>query len=132
MNEERKPQDYDWVTARSTCSAAIVFEKLRAQAKKNVETRNAMLPKINRYVFAFSDNGSTSFSVVVTGHDIHGSTRFHLHNEEITISSGDAALYELSPTICDDGECRLKSNGQEYDLWQILKMALENVLFKTY
>ena len=35
------PPYFDWVTARSSCSAVKVFELLHLEAKRNVETFNA-------------------------------------------------------------------------------------------
>lgn len=66
------------------------------------------------------------------GNNLHDSVRFHLGDEKIKIRNANGEEYELFATLCNDGECRLKRNGSEYDLWQILKMALEDLLFKKY
>ena len=38
-----KDQDFNWVEARQKCSIGVEFLKLRCQAKKNFEERQASL-----------------------------------------------------------------------------------------
>ena len=40
-------------------------------------------------------------------------------------------ILEATLTLNDSGECRVKIGGQEYELWQMRKKALENLFFKT-
>jgi hypothetical protein len=131
MNTEKKPENFDWVTARAECSAGKIFEKLKLQVQENVKVRKSLLPSERHYSFEFVESGGTAFSVAVIGNDIHDSVRFHLGDEKIKVRSGNRE-YELFATLCNDGECRVKMNGDEYDLWQVLKMALEDLLFKKY
>jgi hypothetical protein len=131
MNTEKKPENFDWVTARAECSAGKIFEKLKLQVQENVKVRKSLLPSERHYSFEFVEGGGTAFSVAVIGNDIHDSVRFHLGDEKIKVRSGNRE-YELFATLCNDGECRVKMNGDEYDLWQVLKMALEDLLFKKY
>jgi hypothetical protein len=42
---------------------------------------------------------------------------------------GDA-MFEVKATFRDEGECRLKVNGEERALWQVQRMALEELLFR--
>lgn len=132
MNKEIKPENFDWVTARSACSANKIFEKLKMQVQQNVVKRKEFFPPKNYYTFDFIESGSASFSVAAAGHHIHDSVRFQLSGEKISVRSIDGAEHELYATLCNDGECRLKMKGQEYDLWQVLKMFLEDLFFKKY
>jgi hypothetical protein len=39
-------------------------------------------------------------------------------------------MLEVSATFSDEGECGLKVNGEERALWQVRRMALEELLFR--
>jgi hypothetical protein len=39
-------------------------------------------------------------------------------------------MFEVNATFRDEGECRLKVNGEERVLWQVRRMALEELLFR--
>jgi hypothetical protein len=132
MNTEKKPKNFDWVTARAECSADKIFEKLKLQVQENVTVRKRLMPSERHYGFEFVESGSTAFSVTVVGNHLHDSVRFHLGDEQINVRNWNGEEYQLFATLCDDGECRVKVNGNEYDLWQVSKMALEDLLFKKY
>jgi|SRR5271157_3588337 len=131
-----KSENFDWVSALSACSIALVFEKLRLQVKSDVETREAMreLPKSQHYAFKFISN-DREFSAAVHGHKIHRAVIFSLSLPSQSIKvrdEKDTLLFDATTTINDEGECRLKVNGQERELWQVRKMALESLLFGAY
>jgi len=39
-------------------------------------------------------------------------------------------MFDVTATFSDEGECRLEVNGKERDLWQVRRMALEELLFR--
>ena len=128
-----KPENFDWVTALSACSIAVVFERLRLQVKSDIETREAMreIPKDQHYAFQFVSN-EREFSALVQGHKIHRSVIFSLSLPSQSIKvrdEKDILLFDATTTINDEGECRLKVKGHERELWQARKMALEGLLF---
>jgi hypothetical protein len=125
-----KAGNFDWVTALSECSVAQVFEVLRLQVKSDIETREALRPQTHRhYAFKFVSNGRT-FAALVEGHKVHRVVRFGLEAQSITVRDDkETVVFTATTTLNDDGDCRLKINGQERELWQVRKMALEGLLF---
>jgi hypothetical protein len=131
-----KPEQFNWVAAISACSVTEVFERLRLQVKSDVDTREAMraMPIDQHYAFSFVSNGG-KFSAVVQGHRIHHVVTFTLEMSSQSIKvhdENDALILAATTTINDEGECRLKVKGQERELWQVRKMALEGLLFGAY
>ena len=129
-------ESFDWVKALSACSVFEVFERLRLQVKSDVETRDAQreMPRDQHYAFGFVSNGR-EFSAVVRGHKISGSVIFSLDipSQSIKVrNEKDVLLLDATTTINDEGECRLKVKGQERELWQVRKMALESLFFGAY
>lgn len=126
--------DFDWVTARSNCSLAIIFERLKASVQEDVAKRQELTPKSEfgyRYGFR-TDLGPNRISVVLEGPAVTEpeSLVFYLRKDSIEVVDGKGALkFKATPTINDEGECRLKVAGQEKDLWQFRKMVLEDLLF---
>jgi hypothetical protein len=41
-------------------------------------------------------------------------------------------MFEVTLTLSDEGECRLNVNEKERELWQVRRMALEELLFRGY
>jgi len=41
-------------------------------------------------------------------------------------------MFEVSANFSEEGECRLKVNGEERALWQVRRMALEELLFRGF
>ena len=130
--------DFDWVTARNKCSVRKVFETLKLQVENDIRIRNESLQsdQTRRYGYSYgiatAVGGFTVFleGVVGTRHTVIFSIT---QKGSILVSTdeGDAVI-EGTPTICDDGKCRLKVNGQERELWHVRKMALEDLFFHTY
>lgn len=132
------PEKFDWVSARSECSAAEVFERLRAQVKRDVEKREEISqrqqnPRVgSQFAFKFLEEGPT-FIAMVEGAQLHKTVRFECTANSIT-ARGDDEKPSLTAalTLSNDGQCRLVVNGQEYELWQFRKMALESLFFSPY
>lgn len=127
-------KDFDWIAARCECSPHLVFEKLKTQVEKDVESREKTLTvaQKERCKFEFMP-GRTDFSVIVGGDNIHGSITFALTETGIVVLNEErVSIFEADVTISDEGECKLKVNGEEKELWQVRKMALETLLFGKY
>ncbi len=43
-----------------------------------------------------------------------------------------AQMFEMTLTFNDKGECKLYVNEEERELWQVRRMALEDLLFRGY
>jgi hypothetical protein len=133
----QEDHDFNWVEARSRCSAAKVFHEIRLGIDGDVKTRNAERPNPPRYVFdtAIKDN---TVVVMVTGiGDMAEALQFPqsvtLRLTEAGISVYDKNnkhLWDATLTLNDDGECRLKVNGQELEFWQFRRRALEDLFFR--
>ena len=124
-------EGFDWVTSRALCSPGKVFEKLYLQVKEDVEARNKLLAA-SRDAFYVEANNSR-FSVSVPTSPLHPRILFSLVNgETIMVEDGKGKLiFEATLTLNDQGECRLKVNGQEREFWQVRRMALEDLFFPS-
>jgi hypothetical protein len=128
---ERKPDDFDWVTARAKCSSVELFEKLKMLVENDIEIRNTFRKKDSPYFKIVKANPSR-FSVVAEAIGIHLTVAFSLSNNVISVAGINGPIFDAIATFCNDGECRAKIGDQEYDLWQLRKMALEDLFFRNY
>jgi hypothetical protein len=129
MNKELG-RDFDWVTARASCSPSKVFEILYLQVGRDVSIRSS-LEKGNpkQYEVSVVRDGK-QFSVVAEGHGVYRVAKFSLTDGGIEVHDAtDSRKICAGLTLGDDGECRLRVGGKEYDLWQFRRLVLEDVLF---
>lgn len=123
---------FDWVTKRSLCSLPKVFTQLRLQVEEDVKTRNALRPDNSPYEFSVAETGS-EFTVLLEAKDVHRSVIFSLAENAILVRDDKGnQMFEVTLTFNDEGECRLNVNEKERDLWQVRRMALEELLFRGY
>jgi len=125
--------NFDWVTARAKCSPSEVFARLESQVEDDIRKRNEVLTESEqRQGVKFHFQRDRNQFSVWTLHDKErvGYAAFQI------IADGIKVIY-LDPlpslvgtlTLSNDGECRLKVNGDEYAFWQFRKLALEPILF---
>jgi hypothetical protein len=129
----RDMEDFDWVTALSSCALSAVFEKLKIQVERDVDLRKAQLKESGAtYSFKFSPDGD-SFVVTTLGNNISGrAIKFRLTVTSIAVHGADDNLMlEATLTLSDDGNCRLLIDGEEKELWQFRKRALEKLFFHS-
>jgi hypothetical protein len=123
---------FDWVTQRSRCSFPNVFKELRLQVEDDVRTRNALRPDNSPYEFSVAENGD-DFTVRLEAGDFHKSVMFSLAEHAIVVrDDAGNAMFEVTLNFNDQGECRLHVNEKELELWQVRRMALEELLFRGY
>jgi hypothetical protein len=124
--------EMDWIGVRSRCTAARLFEHLKEQLQKDVEDRQALRPPDNTWYGFHLDIGRNRASVMLEGHGLESeAVVFYLKPNSILIVDGAGKhKFEATPTVNDEGECRLKVNGEERELWQFRKKALEEVFFR--
>jgi hypothetical protein len=111
-----------------------MFELLKKEILDDVEKRRAHFggSPIRYFEFRFIP-GDTQFAVLVEGNKIHDTVTFELTDSAIQVLDNERRVkMQATPTICDDGQCRLKVNGQERELWQFRKIALEELFFRKY
>lgn len=136
MNDpNRKPSDFNWVEARQQCSLQEVFEALRLGIRDDVETRNSNLPDNPdphaQPMLKIVERGRT---IRVYWHDIYGQyanlfVEFTLTAQNIVAKNHEGTLFEATVGLNDDGDCRVKMFGKEYDFWQVRRKALEHLMF---
>jgi hypothetical protein len=125
---EKRPRDFDWVTARHECSLAAVFAHLQDLATRNVETRNGTR-RSEPVQFSVSA-GDGYFVVIRDGNLGQGSVTFRLRQSDIEIErAGQSSSVTL--TLNDEGHCKLLIEGvsENLDPWQVLRRALEPIFF---
>jgi hypothetical protein len=122
---------FDWVKERSACSLPKVFQTLRLEVEEDVNARNGLRPENAPYEFSIVDKGN-DFSVVLEAPDLHRSVTFCLEEHAIVVldPSGNH-MFEVILVFNDEGKCRMRAKEENKELWQIQRMALEDLLFRT-
>ena len=127
---EKDPPKSDWVTKRSQCSFPNVFKELRLQVEEDVKTRNALRPNNAPYEFSVAD-GDGDFTVLLKAGDFRKSVIFSLAEHAIVVKDEAGAMFEVTLTFSDEGECKLHIHQKELESWQVRRMALEELLFRS-
>lgn len=126
-----RPPDWDWVTAIGTCKATVMFGALKTLAKQNVQVRNAQLGEER---FGFQEPDGITFLVTRPGQRT-SQVAFQVVGEElsaIAVSVGQGLQRPTTTyTVGLDGQgvCKLRHGETDWDPWQVLKAALEPLLF---
>lgn len=128
---------FEWVSARAACLPVKVFEELMLQVTSDVEIRNRMSEgRGYRFEMHVETNG---FMVFLDSQDYryvrspYRLTRFFLEGQQITARYADETeIFSATPTLNDDGECRLKIKDKNYELWQVRHMALDKLFFELF
>ena len=123
---------FDWVTERSSCTLPKVFKELRLEVEADIKTRNALRPNNSPYEFSVSEKGS-DFTVILQAKELRRSVTFTLAEHAILARDDKGEpMMELTLTFDDQGKCKLHANKQEREMWQVRRMALEDLLFRGY
>lgn len=122
---------WDWVNERSSCSYPKIFQTLRIEVEDDIKTRNGLRPNNAPYEFSVEENGP-EFTAVLQSKDIRKSITFSLGEHSISVRSDQERLFDVRLNFTKDGNCRFNVNEEEYDLWQVRRMALEDLFFPTY
>jgi len=128
---EKDPPKFDWVTKRSQCSFPNIFKELKLQIEDDVKTRNALRPNNAPYEFSIADGGN-DFTVLLKAGDFNKSVIFSLAEHAIVVKD-DAGnkVFDVTLTFSDQGECTLHVHQKELEMWQVRRMALEDLLFRS-
>jgi len=100
---EKEKSKFNWITERSACTLPKVFKEFRLQVEEDVKTRNALRPNNSPYEFSVAEK-----------RDDKGNP-----------------MFQVTLTFNDKGECKLHANEQEREFWQVRRMALEELLFRS-
>lgn len=128
---EKDKAKFDWVAQRNACSLPRVFKTLMAEVTADVHERNAQRPESAPYEFSVLENGN-EFSVLLDAPDFHRSIAFCLEEHAIIVrdASGNQ-VFEVTLMFTDDGRCRMRAKEENRESWQVRRMALEDLLFRT-
>jgi hypothetical protein len=129
---DKDKSKFDWVTKRSSCSLPKIFKTLLLQVEEDVKTRNALRPNNSPYEFSVAEKGA-DFTVLLKTKDAHRSITFTLAEHAILVrdDKGDL-MFEVTLTFNDEGECKLNVNKEDLEVWQVRRMALEDLMFRGY
>ena len=123
---------FDWVTERAACSLPKIFSELRKEVEEDVKTRNAMRPKNSPYEFAVEEKGG-DFLVVLAAEGVQKQVQFSLTAQAVLARNDEGqTIFELTTTFNDAGQCKLHVKDQELELWQLRRMALEELMFQGH
>ena len=130
---DTRPPNWDWVKAIGTCEATVMFGVLKTLAEQNVATRNSQLGQ-QRFQFHDVDGITFAVSKPTVGDLLGNQVVFKVSDDlqNIKVSFGrvvnrQGMAYEVK--LNDEGVCKLRADGTDFDPWQVLKVALEPLLF---
>ncbi|MGD0737495.1 MAG: hypothetical protein ABR976_20380 [Terracidiphilus sp.] len=128
---EKDVPEFDWVTRRSECSLPHIFRQLGNTVKADVATRNALRPANSPYEFSMKEDIS-SFTVRLEGKGLSKSILFCLAEHAIVVKDDKGyQIFDVAVKFNEKGECKLIANDEERALWEIRRMALEELMFRT-
>ena len=134
MAQEPAGDDFDWVTAQSKCTTALVFDRLRTHVRDDVQRRNGVFNRNDGWKFEFREDGDDFEAVRLTS-DVRSNVlalvRFERHGRRIEVR-GEEVDIDLTAIVSIDatGLCRLVVGEVMYSEWEIRKMALEALFFE--
>lgn len=135
-NANKKPQNFDWVSARSQCSVKQMFEELKLGVKQDVEAMSKAIksdPTRNpANIFKIAENAKTMKVFFDDPFSDGPSVLFTLTRSAIRVSDGETNefLFNLEIGLNEEGDCRFTMEGKEFDSWQVRRKSLEGLFFK--
>ena len=129
---EKEAPKFDWVKERSACSLPKIFKELRLEVDEDVKARNALRPQNSPYEFSVREDGA-DFTVLLKAEEATKSVTFSLAEHAILVRDDKGnQMFEVSLTFGDDGKCKLHIDKEQRELWQVRRMALEELMFRGY
>ena len=135
MAPEHTSDEFEWVSAKAKCTAAVMFERLRAGVKQDVDRRNALAGLADGCRFEFSEEGDAFDVSRLEGSRVTRATvaalvrferagpRIHIRGEDVDVDF--SAILTLDPA----GHCRFVVGEALYADWEVRRMALELLFF---
>ena len=135
MAPDNAPDQFQWVSAQAECTAAVMFERLRAGVKQDVERRNALVGFDDGSRFEFSEDGE-AFDVArlegsrFTDPKTAALVRFERAGRRINVRGEDVDVdFTAILTLDPAGQCRFVVGEALYAEWEVRRMALELLFF---
>jgi hypothetical protein len=130
-----KPDSFDWVTARSRCSLDKSFQILSEIVSSNVKTANGLVKLTMNFEYKSLDR---KFMVIRT-RDMAGVNEISSVVFELSLATIDVRrlnsrgaemqTFSAKPSFTEDGDCVFEVGAQSLKLWQISKLALDDLFF---
>src|SRR5688572_17891332 len=136
MSADHAPDNFDWVGAQAKCSTKSMFERLRTQVRQDVQNRNGLFDRDDRWRFEFDEDddefevsrlvpgGSTGTRVTASVRFARTGRRIHVQGEEVDVEFVAIVTLDVS------GQCRFVVGEATYSNWEIRRMALEQLFFE--
>ena len=124
--------EFDWVAARSECTAEKVFQKLALDVKKDLAAHGERSPELAQCLEYKSCEGK--FYILTRA--LKYMVRFNIKGARIQIwrvqeNVEERILLNLSVCMNADGDCVLADQGGEIlHPWQVRCLALEEAFFQ--
>jgi len=134
------PSELDWVNERSACTLNRIFETLKAQVSDDVSIRQGMLMFSTTCSLNFNAQAQ-QFVVLLCGpkhrdaDTVYRAIAFILdqpNDRIVVVDESNNILLEATAALGHDGKCRLRIDGDELELWQVRRRALEDLFFNPY
>ena len=132
-----KPDNFNWVQAHLDCSLEREFQELAVQAKIEMACRSDSLKPDDGFSFEYVEKGTDKKNFVISREplkDTLGVTLnvdFYLRNDHICVVPIDKDPFSLTLDLNENGDCRYRIDKKgEYQRWQVLRLALEHILFE--
>lgn len=129
MTDER----FNWVQACHDCgSIAAAAVRLYAEVEADVETRKTLREERGETAITFRlDGNATDFTVISERVQEYRGARFQVLDRTIVVSDAftKKILMRATPTLDDEGNCKLKVGVLELEFWQFRRRALHNIFF---
>jgi hypothetical protein len=130
--EKKGQEKWDWVSERSACTYPKIFKDLMLQVEDDVKTRNGLRPRNAPYEFSVVESGS-QFTAVLQAGEVRKAVTFSLGDHSVKVrGDDDGPAFDVYLTFTREGKCSLKVNDEPCALWQIRRMALEDLFFPSY
>jgi hypothetical protein len=122
--------DFDWIKARAACSLQVLFKQLQVAVEGDVAAANE-LPNNVRSDAKFEVSPREGRFVVTRQHDDDGvrAVKFILEKAQIVVDKGAGVSFTAKPSLNTEGVCKLRVHSTDLELWQVCRMALEDLIF---
>jgi hypothetical protein len=122
--------DFDWVRARAACSLHVLFKQLEVAAEGDIDAAN-QLPNNVRSDAKFQMSSREDRFVITRQHDDDGVhvVKFILEKTRIVVDKGAGVSFTAKPSLNTEGVCKLRVHSTDLELWQVCRMALEDLIF---
>jgi hypothetical protein len=101
------------------------------EVETDVKARNDLRPQNAPYQFSVDEKGNV-FTVILESAEFRRTVTFELEDHAILVldNSGNQ-MFEVTLVFTDEGKCRMKAKEENREAWQVRRMALEDLLFRT-